>query len=430
MSDHAEELIQLLTDSVMQRTLRKVVFSTPRRADAEFLRVSVRPIEVRGQWMLQFASQTATQEFHENRSDAAASEELLRLARRDFRNVRLTTDSAIYEARTSRKGKCFLRKEAPATTTAVAAPVAHNKSRNYLIPEGVPCPFLIHTGVMTKDGAVRASHSRKFAQINRFLEFINDIVDHLPTDRTINVIDFGCGKSYLTFATQYLFANVLKRDCRIIGLDRRSDVVGTCTQIVKELKLTNLDFSVGNISSFEASDTIDLVISLHACDMATDEALAQAVKWNSRAILSVPCCQHELNEHLTSSSFSPLTAYGLTKERFASLTTDAMRATLMTAVGYPTQILEFIEMEHTPKNLLLRSVRRTETASLESRTNAFHDVLKTRSLLNIPPLMLERRLQEWGFLADAAMADVVSNSGSHDAQAASEGNSLRSVSSP
>jgi hypothetical protein len=199
---------------------------------------------------------------------------------------------------------------------------------------------------------------------------------------------------------------------------------------VKELQLTNLDFSVGDISSFEASDTIDLVISLHACDMATDEALAQAVKWNSRAILSVPCCQHELNEHLTSSSLSPLTAYGLTKERFASLTTDAMRATLMTAVGYPTQILEFIEMEHTPKNLLLRSVRRTETASLESRTNAFHDILKTRSLLNIPPLALERRLQEWGFLADTAMTDVVPNSGSHDAQAASEGNSLRSVSSP
>jgi SAM-dependent methyltransferase len=197
-----------------------------------------------------------------------------------------------------RKGKCFLRKEA-APVAVVTLPAAHNRTRNYLIPEGVPCPFLIHTGVMTKDGAVRAAHSKKFGQINRFLEFINDVVAMLPADRTIHVVDFGCGKSYLTFATQYLLTTLLQRDCRITGLDRRADVVQTCSKIAKELQLPNLQFAIGDIAGFESDNPVDLVISLHACDTATDDALAQAVRWKSRVILAVPCCQHELNELLT-----------------------------------------------------------------------------------------------------------------------------------
>ena len=127
---------------------------------------------------------------------------------------------------------------------------SHNRVRNYLIPEGVPCPFLIHTGVMSRDGSVRASHSRKFRQINRFLEFINDIVDALPSDRPLRIVDFGCGKSYLTFATHYLFSSILKRECHIVGLDRRTDVIDTCRKIVTSLSLPNLEFHVGDIAGF------------------------------------------------------------------------------------------------------------------------------------------------------------------------------------
>ena len=391
MSDHAEDLLQLLTGSASSGTLVKAVFSSPRAAEPEFQRVSVRPVEVRGLPMLQFTSQTATQEFHKNLGGDEAAVELTRLATKVYRNTRVTTADAVFEARTSRKGKCFLRKEA-APVAVVAAPAVHNRTRNYLIPEGVPCPFLIHTGVMTKEGAVRAAHSRKFGQINRFLEFINDIVSVLPTDRSIHVVDFGCGKSYLTFATQYLLTTLLQRDCRITGLDRRTDVVQTCSKIAQALQLSNLQFAIGDIAGFASDNPVDLVISLHACDTATDDALAQAVRWKSRVILAVPCCQHELNGLLTTSSLPPVTSSGLLKERFAAMTTDAMRGALLTAAGYQTQMLEFIDMEHTPKNLLIRSVRRSEKSSRESSEKALEDVVRLRTQLNVPPLTLERRL--------------------------------------
>jgi SAM-dependent methyltransferase len=398
MPDHAEELICLLKDAALAETLRKVVFSSPRSAESLYLRVSVRPVEVRGRRMLQFSSQSATQEFHQNYEGETAASELAHLALKVFRNVRITTVSGIFEGRFSRKGKCFLRKESSPVEPAVPPAVDHNRTRNYLIPEGVPCPFLIHTGVMTRDGAVKASHSRKFRQINRFLEFISDVIDLLPTDQPINAVDFGCGKSYLTFATQYLLTTLLKRECRIIGLDRRPDVVETCSRVVQHLGLSNLDFCVGDISGYESPVPVDLVISLHACDTATDEALAQAVRWNSRVILAVPCCQHEVNEHLSENALSPLTSYGLTKERFASLATDSMRASLMTAADYQTQILEFIDMEHTPKNLLIRSVRRSHRNGSDSAARALSDVRRLREQLNIPPMTLERRLVEAGRL--------------------------------
>lgn len=426
MSDHAEELICLLKDSALARTLRKVVFSTPRSLKQPYVRVEVRPVDVRGRRMLQFASQSATQQFHQNREGEEAASELTHLAVDVFRNVRLTTDSAVFEGRFSRKGKCFLRKE---TVVEAAAPpeAAHDRTRNYLIPEGVPCPFLVHMGVMTKEGAVRASHSRKFRQINRFLEFIHDVADLLPSDQTLNVVDFGCGKSYLTFATHYLLTTLLKRDCRIVGLDRRPDVVETCSGIASALGLTNLQFAVGEIAGYESDAPVDLVISLHACDTATDEALAQAARWNSRVILAVPCCQHELNGQLSGTALAPLTAYGLTKERFASLTTDSVRASLMTAAGYATQILEFIDMEHTPKNLLLRSVRKPAGSVSEAAARALSEVNRLSLLLNIPPLTLERRLVEFGLLpssSDQAMHDrgdesAARDSASPDSRAAS-----------
>lgn len=401
MSDHAEELIRLLRESATQRTLQKATFSSPRGAGTENLRVDVRPAEIRGEWMLQFSTSTATQQFHRNLNVSEASSELARLATEDYRNVNVTTADALWEARTSRKEKCSLRRKAVTAQPATEV-VSHNRKRNYLIPEGVPCPFLIHTGVMTKDGTVRASHARKFGQINRFLEFIHDIVEQLPTDRPIQIVDFGCGKSYLTFATHYLLTSILERECRIIGLDRRKDVVATCTNIVRELQLQHLEFSVGDIAGFESSGPVDLVISLHACDTATDHALSQAIRWQSRVILAVPCCQHELNEHLQAGSMAPLTSFGLTKERFASLATDTMRAALLSAAGYQTQVLEFIDMEHTPKNILIRSVLRTGRTSDSVTRKAMGEVLQVRRLLNVPPLMLEQTLRAENRLPEAA----------------------------
>jgi hypothetical protein len=268
---------------------------------------------------------------------------------------------------------------------------------------------------MSRDGSVRASHSRKFRQINRFLEFINDIVDALPSDRSLRIVDFGCGKRYLTFATHYLFTTILKRDCQVIGLDRRTDVIDTCRKIVTSLALQNLEFHVGDISGYLSEAPVDLMISLHACDSATDDAIAQAIQWNSAAILAVPCCQHELNDLLGDTALSPITSYGITRDRFAAIATDTMRASLLTACGYQTQVMEFIDMEHTPKNLLIRAVRR-KSANAGAKTvanKALIDVRRLRSQLGVEPLSLERRLNELGQLSAPELSSPDMSSQEH-----------------
>jgi hypothetical protein len=383
LPQHADPLSQLICEAGFVDSLQRAVFSAPRSSDSQVQRVSVRPIAVRGERMLQFTSETPTQQLHHNRTAADARLELIRLAREDFRNIHIDTDRQQIEARFTRKEKCLMRCKSIASNRLPTATLEHNRVRNHLIPDGVKCPFLIETGIMSADGMVRASHSRKFRQINRYLEFIHDVVDLLPTDRPIRVIDF---------ATHYLLTTILKRDCNIVGLDRRPDVVETCSRIADKLRLGSLAFQVGEIGGYQTEHEVDMVISLHACDTATDDAIEQAIRWGSQVILAVPCCQHELNEHLSNSALAPLTSYGVTKERFASLVTDTMRASLMEAAGYQTQVLEFIETEHTPKNLLLRGVKKF-AFSLDTFEQGLKDVQAMRTTLGIPPLTLERKLQ-------------------------------------
>jgi hypothetical protein len=416
MSDQGEELYRFLRDSVRSGDLRKAVFSGPAAPSNQIIRVDVRPVEIRGSVVYQFASRTKTQEFHCNRTAEDLLLECRRLLDGDFRNVRLEASDGQIEGNLSKNGRWTLRRKLAARAVEPVLE-SHNAKRNYLIPDGIPCPFLIHTGVMSPEGTVRASQFRKFRQINRFLEFIQDIVSVLPVDRPIQVIDFGCGKSYLTFATHYLLTQVLRRPCQILGLDRREDVVATCNQIQEQLKLEGLSFQTGEIAGFRPEVSPDLVISLHACDTATDDALVQSVQWGATVILAVPCCQHEMNQLLQGSPLAPLTSFGITRERFCTLATDSMRASVMAAVGYPSQILEFIDMEHTPKNLLLRCVRRT--AGKEDRRvaeqSSLRDVVALRKSLNLPALTLERRLGELGLLkdgtGDVSLKDAGSDSG-------------------
>ena len=407
MPDHSKELFRLLCQSVISGGLQKAVFSGPRIATESIRRVDVRPVEIRDGRRFQFTLQTETQQTHRNLDANEAAAEFTRLCQGIYRNVRLVTDYGTSEARESGKGVWFLKTTTPSVSSLktdgkLSAPEveSHNRVRNYLIPEGVPCPFLINTGIMSRDGSVRASHARKFRQINRFLEFIHDIADALPLDRPLTIVDFGCGKSYLTFATHYLFSGILKRECHIVGLDRRTDVIDTCRQIATSLSLQNLEFHVGDIAGFLSHDPVDLMISLHACDTATDDAIAQAIQWGSSAILAVPCCQHELNELLPERALPPITTYGITKDRFAAIATDTMRASLLTASGYQTQVMEFIDMEHTPKNLLIRAVRRKSGSggTKAASDKALQDVRQLRRQLQIEPLSLERRLSELGVL--------------------------------
>ena len=261
-----------------------------------------------------------------------------------------------------------------------------NQTKNRILPDGIPVPFLVRLGIQTAEGKVIASKYDKFRQINRFLEFVDDILPDVTRIRTergdsspVRVVDFGSGKSYLTFAVHYFLTEVRKIDCEVFGLDLKKDVIEYCSKLSSELGLKNLNFAVGDISDYSGGKSPDIVVTLHACDTATDYALDYAVKNNVSAILSVPCCQHELNAQLSKSSapkdspFEPFLRYGLIKERFAALATDAIRAELLEKNGYKVQILEFIDSGNTPKNLLIRAVKsgnRECTLGFESLVSA------------------------------------------------------------
>ncbi len=399
MSQSTSDLMELLRNAVQSASLLKLTFSGPAQPDAEFVRLDVRPVTLRKGLFYQFASRTKTQEFHQNVSPDSFMQVLSEQLVDEFRNLQLQTTTQRISGQLRRDGSWRLLHDAADQPASKQASESHNRVRNHLIPDGTPCPFLIETGIMTANGKVRASHFRKFRQINRFLEFIFDIASALPVDRPVQIVDFGCGKSYLTFATHHLFQNVLQRPCNLIGLDRRSDVVQTCSAIAGQLNLNDLRFETAAISDFQSTTPPDLVISLHACDTATDDALLQSVLWNSTAVLAVPCCQKELHRTLAGSpALPPLTSWGIIEERFASLATDAVRAALMRTQGYETQVLEFIETDHTPKNLLIRSVRRPAAQKIESRAAALEEVRQLRKQLQIEPLQLERQLANAGLL--------------------------------
>lgn len=250
-----------------------------------------------------------------------------------------------------------------------------NRRKNYILAEGRPVPFLVRLGIMTAEGKVVSAKYDKFRQINRFLEFVNDILpDVLAAKRAQNdgsplsIVDFGSGKSYLTFAVQYFLSEIKKIPCEIFGLDLKKDVIEYCSRLAFELELKNLSFAVGDIADFSEDKNPDIVITLHACDTATDYALDYAVSHGAKAILSVPCCQHEINSQLTAKNakgtdFEIFAKYGLIKEKFSALLTDALRGDLLEQRGYKVQMLEFIDDSATPKNLLIRAVRAKENHS-------------------------------------------------------------------
>jgi SAM-dependent methyltransferase len=324
--------------------LVSAILSDPRGGDVESVRV--RPVEVRGARAYQFESRRGPKAFHKNLDAASAAREVDALLR-VFRQGLFKTEDADVQVVDGRL------KSRPAARAA--ADVRHDREKAYLIREGTPVPFLQKLGVMTADGRVRAAKQDKFRQMNRYLEFVDDVLPALPKGR-LRVVDFGCGKSYLTFALEHLL-RMRGLEADIVGLDLQKDVVESCERLARELKLEGLRFQAGDIAGFKGFDRVDLVVSLHACDTATDEALAKAVAWRASAILAVPCCQHEVARAIAAEAQAPLLKHGILKERAASLVTDAMRAELLETAGYAVQVVEFIDTEHTPKNLMIRALR-------------------------------------------------------------------------
>ena len=351
--DRREVLEQIVNEELVQLVLSNA-------ADpAKGTKCKVRPVRIKGEIFFQETMYIGIQVFHSNRRREECVDRLEELFETGFRQAAANCIGEDVTILVSRKGKVTVRRRKKAQQEALdrRPELEHNRTKQYILQDGKPVDFLVGLGVQSPDGKVSKAYYDKFRQINRYLEFIEDVCDKLPTDRTIRIIDFGCGKSYLTFAMYYYLHVLQGRDIRVTGLDLKADVIRHCNELAQKLQYTKLDFLVGDIKQYEGEDSVDMVVSLHACDTATDYALQKAVKWGAGVIMAVPCCQHELNRQIRNDLFAPVLRYGIVKERMAALLTDALRAELLEQQGYDTQILGFIDMEHTPKNLLIRAVK-------------------------------------------------------------------------
>ena len=340
-------LDELLNDVFTGNRLLRAVLSKPRARDAP-ARMTVEPVDLRGSIAFRFTGHLADRTLHENLEPDDARERLGILIA-DYGQGLLQTADADWQV----LGETVLRRP----PSRVPGPRAHDRAKRYLLEEGTPVPFLVELGVMTPGGAVRKSRYDKFRQVNRFLELVDDVVPALRPDGVLRIVDFGCGKSYLTFAIHHLLTELRGRKVDLVGLDLKEDVIATCAAFAERSGAAGLRFERGDIADYDPAGTVDLVVSLHACDTATDEALAQAVRWDADAILAVPCCQKEAYRQLESSLLAPLLRHGIAKERFAALVTDALRAQLLELAGYRTQLVELVALEHTAKNVLIRAVR-------------------------------------------------------------------------
>lgn len=349
-----EELRHLLEEILNDELLHMTV--SGQKSKEAIQKVRIRPVEGKNGVVFQAALWDGKKEFHKNYAAQDMIFTLLTWMSRDFKQMQIETTTQSATVLVSKKGKVTIKRKQCGQKRA-QADLSHNRTKQYLLPEGRAVPFLVKLGVMTPEGKVVRAKYDKFRQINRFLEFIEDICPVLDRDRELTMIDFGCGKSYLTFAIYYYLHELRGYDLRIIGLDLKEDVIAHCNALAREFGYEKLQFLTGDIADYEGADRVDLVVTLHACDTATDYALAKAVAWNAKAILSVPCCQHELNSQMESEILEPVLKYGLLRERMAALVTDGLRASMLEEAGYHVQVLEFIDMEHTPKNILIRAVR-------------------------------------------------------------------------
>lgn len=368
------DLQSLFTDC-LNETLIRVILSNPSSKDG-VIKICARPVLKNKSLLFQIEEYTKTQVFHKNLTAGDAGSYLTGKLFSDtssqtasFKNALVETQSFTANVLVSKKGTITIKKKMNASAKQPKISLSHNRKKKYILEEGIPVPFLIDLGVMTQNGSIVNAHYDKFRQINRFLEYIEDILPSLPTGRELRILDFGCGKSYLTFAIYYYLKVLKGYPVRITGLDLKEDVIRHCNELAVKYSYDKLEFLCGDIAYYDGCSQVDMVVTLHACDTATDYALAKAVGWGAKVILSVPCCQHELNKQMKNDLLSPVLHYGILKERMAALMTDGLRAQILEANGYRTQILEFIDMAHTPKNLLIRAVYNGHCADNKAQIN-------------------------------------------------------------
>ncbi len=382
-----DEVRGLIEQVVNSGDLIDLVLSNVRQKDPDTPhKVTVRPVLLKDEMLYQFSFYVEKKVLHDNLPALQVSERLTQLLTDQFKQAQVFTTQADYQVLISKRGNPRILKR---QASKQAQDLSHNRRKEYIIPEHEPSPFLMRLGVMSQQGKVLASKYDKFRQLNRYLELVADVLPSLPkVDRPLRIVDFGCGKSYLTFALYHYLVEQLGIKAEIKGLDLKRDVIAHCSGLAKELCYDGLQFELGDIADYQTEDVVDMVVSLHACDTATDAALAQAVRWGAKVIMAVPCCQHELFQQMHNPIMQPLEKHGIVKDRLAALVTDSMRANILEIMGYNTQIIEFIDTEHTPKNLMIRAIYAGQTPK-----RAVEDYLRLKDFWQAAP-HLEQGLGE------------------------------------
>ncbi|WP_108306205.1 class I SAM-dependent methyltransferase [Metalysinibacillus jejuensis] len=373
------QMLEALNERILNEQLIHATISQPRMRSNEVKRIKLKPVMVKERYHIQVEYQYERILKHDNivLADFPAKLEAIFA---DFRQAQLRFTEESVHIQLSKKNKVLWKQNAEQVTNAS---LTHNRKKQYVLEENTAYPFLVRLGVQTADGKVKQAKFDKFKQINRFVEMIDDSLSYLPKDRTIRILDFGSGKSYLTFALYHYLKIEKGLDIHVTGLDLKKEVIEECAQIARDLNYEHLEFLVGDINDYNDETAVDMVVTLHACDVATDMALARAVRWGASVILSVPCCQHELNRQLQAPALDIMLQHGLVKERFAALATDSIRAEILSLVGYETQLLEFIDMAHTPKNILIRAYYTGKKPSAEQfeRYERFTQLLHAQPFL-------------------------------------------------
>lgn len=384
-------IVELLTKLIEENRFVKGTISNPVAKNSERSKINIKPLEIKNELIIQVEEFRNNKAFHENMSLCDFYNALDGILE-EFKQIMLTGVGVDYQILKNKKG--YNLKESKNSKCEVS--LVHNKKKQYIIEEGTPVRFLIKLGVMGENGEVFKHSYDKFRQINKYLEFINDTIKEMQEkkliDNKVKVVDFGCGKSYLTFALHHYLKNIKHLDFEIIGLDLKKDVMEDCNRIAKELGCENLEFLTGNIKDFDKLKDVDMIFSLHACNNATDFALAKGLELGAKAILAVPCCQHEFNEKMSKNKNSEffkndllIGKHGILFEKYTTLATDAFRAQALELCGFKTQVMEFIDMEHTPKNILIKAIR--ENISKKALEKKYSEYLNFKNYLGIEPLL-------------------------------------------
>lgn len=383
-----QDIVQEIEQAI-KTGLRKVIISNKQTKDYEYKRIEITPVKVQGKNKYQISSYTDKQVFQENIYIEEIAPRVASIFPDKLKQMNIFTESREISLKASKSGKLLRNSKMVATDLGVGVDKVsqqHNRQKNYILKEGTVIPPLVDMGVFTKEGKVVASMYDKFKQINRFIELVDDVIKNHNRE-TINIVDFGCGKSYLTFILYYYLVELKGKQANIVGLDLKKDVIDKCNATAGKYGYTNLTFKMGDINGYKSDVPVDMVVTLHACDTATDYALYNAVKWNATYIMSVPCCQHEVNKSIASDTLVPMMKYGIIKERTAALATDALRGVMLEHCGYKTQLLEFVDLAHSPKNILIRAVK--ANVNKEKKAKSLDEARKMCDFLGVEPTIVK-----------------------------------------